>query len=203
MEIGGVTTASEYHYMQSKTHATQDDIDSHKETRLNIIDEVSFAAYHVLMDVSHYLQKATECTEFQYGSAAICFLGDFCQLETIDKDVIYNHVDGIYWEQSLNCLVELEGTHRYKDCPVLQRIMPKLRNEGLSKEDRKILNSRVINGNSVKMPKPEETRFATFNNANRFGINNDVFSSYLENYHADCTKDNIPESTIVIKSKTS
>jgi hypothetical protein len=45
MEIGGVTTASEYHYMQSKTHATQDDIDSHKETRLNIIDEVSFAAY--------------------------------------------------------------------------------------------------------------------------------------------------------------
>jgi hypothetical protein len=155
------------------------------------------------MGISQFLQKATECTEFQYGSAAICFLGDFCQLETIDKDVIYNHVGGIYWEQSLNCLVELEGTHRYKDCPVLQRIMPKIRNEGLSEEDRKILNSRVINGDSVKMPRPEETRFATFNNANRWGINIDVFRSYLEKYHADCTEDNIPETAIVIKSKAS
>jgi hypothetical protein len=201
MEIGGVTTASEYHYMQSDPHASHDDIDAHKDTRLNIIDEVSFAAYHVLMGISQYLQKATECTEFQYGSHAICFLGDFCQLETIDKDCIYNHVGGIYWEQSLTCLVELEGTHRYKDCPVMQRIMPTMRNEGLSVADRKILNSRVINGNSVKMPKPEETRFTTFHNDNRCGINIDVFRSYLEKHHADCTEDNIPESAIVIKSK--
>jgi hypothetical protein len=112
-------------------------------------------------------------------------------------------VPSMFWEQSLSCLVELEGTHRYKDCPVLQRIMPKIRNEGLSEEDRKILNSRVINGDSVKMPRPEETRFATFNNANRWGINIDVFRSYLEKYHADCTEDNIPESAIVIKSKAS
>jgi hypothetical protein len=52
-----------------------------------------------------------------------------------------------------NCLVELKGTHRYKNCPVLQRIMPKMRNEGLSEADRKILNSRVIDGNNVKMPR--------------------------------------------------
>jgi hypothetical protein len=77
MEIGGVTT-SEFHYMQNKSYATQDEIDSHKETRLNIIDEVSFAGYHTaLVGTSHFLQKATECNEFQYGKAAMCFLGDF------------------------------------------------------------------------------------------------------------------------------
>jgi hypothetical protein len=96
----------------------------------------------------------------------------FCQLETIDKDVIYKQVDGIYWEQSLICLVELKGTHRYKNCPVLQRIMPKMRNEGLSEADRKTLNSKVIDGNNV--PRPENTRFATFYNAKRCGINIDV-----------------------------
>jgi hypothetical protein len=188
--------------MQELSYATQEDIDSHKDTRLNIIDEVSFAGYHtVLLGTSHFLQKATECNEFQYGRAAMCFLGDFCQLETIDKDVIYKQVDGIYWEQSLNCLVELKGTHRYNNCPVLQQIMPKTRNEGLSQADRKILNSRVIDGIKVKMPRPEKTRFATFFNAKRCGINIDVFRRYLEKHHTDCTPGNIPESAIVIKSK--
>jgi hypothetical protein len=111
----------------------------------------------------------------------------FCQLETIDKDVIYKQVDGIYWEQSLICLVELKGTHRYKNCPVLQRIMPKMRNEGLSEADRKTLNSKVIDGEHAKT---ENTRFATFYNAKRC-INIDVFRSYLEKHHTECTPDNI------------
>jgi hypothetical protein len=85
MEIGGVTTASEFHYMQNKSYATQDEIDS-KETRLNIIDEVSFAGYHTaLVGTSHFLQKATECNEFQYGKAAMCFLGDFANLKLSTK----------------------------------------------------------------------------------------------------------------------
>jgi hypothetical protein len=83
----------------------------------------------------------------------------------------------------------------------LQRIMPKMRNEGLSEADRKILNSRVIDGDKVKMPRPEKNRFATFFNAKRCGINIDVFRSYLEKHHAGCTRDNIPKSAIVIKAK--
>jgi hypothetical protein len=42
----------------------------------------------------------------------MCFLGDFFQLETIDKDVIYNR-SMEYIEQS-TVLWELKGTHRYK-----------------------------------------------------------------------------------------
>jgi hypothetical protein len=84
MEIGGVTTASEFHHAH-KSYATQDEIDSHKETRLNIIDEVSFAGYHTaLVGTSHFLQKATECNEFQYGKAAMCFL-DFANLKLSTK----------------------------------------------------------------------------------------------------------------------
>jgi hypothetical protein len=54
-----------------------------------------------------------------------------------------------------NNLQLFSGTerHRYKNCPVLQRIMPKMRNEGLSEADRKTLNSKVIDGNNVNMPR--------------------------------------------------
>jgi hypothetical protein len=202
MEIGGATTASEFHYMQNQSCATQKEIDEHRETRLNIIDEVSFASYaKVLAKTSTFLQNATECTEFQYGRAAICFLGDFCQLETIDKDVIYKQKYGIYWEQALNCLVELKGTHRYKNCPEMQRIMPEMRNNGLSDADRKILNSRVVDGDKVKLPRPDTIRVATFYNAKRCGINMDIFRFYLEKYHESCTEGTIPDTAIVIKCK--
>jgi hypothetical protein len=167
---------------------------------LNIIDEVSFAGYHTaLVGTSHFLQKATECNEFQYGKAAMCFL-DFANLKLSTK-TIYKQVDGIYWEQSLNCLVELKGTHRYKNCPVLQRIMP-MRNEGLQKQIVKSWIQELSTGTTWNA-RLENTRFATFYNAKRCGINIDVFRSYLEKHHTDCTpdNDNIPKSAIVIKSK--
>jgi hypothetical protein len=83
MEIGGVT-ASEFHYMRNKSYATQDEIDSHKETRLNIIDEVSFAGYHVSWNKS-FPAEGYKCNEFQYGKAAMCFLGDFANLKLSTK----------------------------------------------------------------------------------------------------------------------
>ena len=164
-EIGGQTTAAEFQYMKRKDHATQADIAEHADTRMNIIDEISFADYDlVLGKVSANLQAFTECHEFQYGKHAICFLGDFCQLETIGGNCIYKHHHGIYWEQAMNCMVELKGTHRYKDCPEISRIMPAMREHGLSASDREVLNSRVIDGNKVKMPSPMTTRFATYYN---------------------------------------
>jgi hypothetical protein len=154
------------------------------------------AGYHTALVGTRVIScRRLECNEFQYGRAAMCSWC-FCQLETIDKDVIYKQVDGIYWEQSLICLVELKGTHRYKNCPVLQRIMPKMRNEGLS-EDRKTLNSKVIDGNNVNMPRPENTRFVRSITNDAASIS--MFRSYLEKHHTECTPDNISKSAIVIR----
>jgi hypothetical protein len=97
-------------------------------------------------------------------------------------------------------MVELKGGHRYKDCPQMQRIMPLMRAEGLSDDDRKILNSRVIDGINVKMPNPATVRFATYYNKKRCNINADVFLDYLQRHHLDCTEGNICESAIVVKA---
>ena len=51
--------------MRRKDHATQADIAEHADTQMNIIDEISFADYDlVLGKVSANLQAFTECREF-------------------------------------------------------------------------------------------------------------------------------------------
>jgi cAMP phosphodiesterase len=147
-EIGGRTSASVFKYMRRTDHASFKDIKFFQDTRLSVIDEISFAAYHsVLVKISDNLKEFTECQKYIYGKHAICFLGDFCQLEAIGGDCIYKNRNGIYWEQALNCMVELKGTHRFNDCNDMKTIMPNMRNGVLSKEDRKTLNSRVIGEN--------------------------------------------------------
>ena len=151
--------------------------------------------------ICNNLQMFTECYSQLYGKHAIGFLGNFCQLECIGGDSIYLHKDGLYWEQALNCMVELKGNHRFSKCKKLQEIMCEMRQGRLSEENRKILNSRVIDGENVKMPNLMEVQFATFFNNKRAQINADVFKLYLEKYHKDATKDSIPLSGIVIKAK--
>ena len=200
-EIGGKTAASEFHYMKNKDFACDDEITDFSDTRINIIDEISFADYeNVLEKISHNLQRFSECQEHIYGNQAMCFLGDFCQLECIGGNSIYKNRRGIFWEQSLTHMVELKGTHRYNRCSIMQQIMPKVRENGLSNEDREILNSRVIDGLTLKIPNPKKTRFATFSNEKRCAINAHVFKHNLIQNHSECTESNICTSSIVIKA---
>jgi hypothetical protein len=203
MEIGGRTAAKMYAYLRKQDFARIEDIQFFGDTRLSVIDEISFASYQqVLGGISKNLKSFTECHENIYGKHGICFLGDFCQLEAIGRDLIYETRNGIYWEQALNCMVELKGTHRFKDCEDMKRIMTNIRDGVLSSEDRKILNSRVINGKDVKKPNPLETKYATFFNAKRVEINATVFRNYLKTYHTKNPESDIPETAIVIKATT-
>ena len=200
-EVGGETTSREYDLNSKKDTATLEDIIAFQETRLNIIDEISFADYDkVLAKISARLQTYTECHEFTFGKIPIVFLGDFRQLESVGGNAIYKHPNGLYWEQALNCMVELKTPHRFRNCKVLKKLMPELHTEGLSEENRKILNSRVIDGKNIVMPAIAKTRFATYHNRNRAEINARIFEQYLESQHADATEENIPTSAIVIKS---
>jgi hypothetical protein len=143
MDIGGGTSASVFVYMRKTNYARTEDIGFFKDTRLSVIDEFSFAAFQwTLTKISENLKSFTECRENIYGKHTICFLGDFCQLEAIGGGCIYKYQNGIYWEQSLTCMVELKGTHHFNDCPDMKMIMPNMRDGVLSSKDREILNSR-------------------------------------------------------------
>ena len=157
-------------------------------------------SYKTLSKLSLHLQQFTEWTDHKFGKYPIIFLGDFCQLECIGKDCIFHRENSIYWEQALTHMVELKGTHRYAKCPTMREIMPKMRENGLSEEARKILNSRVIDNTHVKHPDKDKVRFATYNNKNRAVINAEVFRDHLEKYHGNCDETNIPKSAIVIRA---
>jgi hypothetical protein len=178
-----------------------DDIAAFQDTRINIIDEISFADHDKdLAKISSRLQSYTECHQYMYGKIPIAFLGDFRQLEAVGGNAIYKHPRSLYWDQALNCMVELKGTHRFGKCDVLPGIMSELHANGLSDEHREIFNKRVVNGKDVSLPVVSTARFATFHNRNRAEINANLFEQYLNENHANATETDIPTSAIVIKS---
>ena len=202
-EIGGRTTASVYGYMKKTDTAYPKDIKFFEDTRLNIIDEISFASYYsTLGRISQNLKSYTQEPRYMFGSIDICFLGDFCQLEPIGKDPLYKYRNGVYWEQALNCMVELKGTHRFNNCKEMMRIMPNMRDGVLSAKDRRILNSRVINGDQVKKPNPLKTKYATFFNRKKAELNAGVFRNYLMKFHKGKSESEIPMTALTIKATT-
>ena len=197
-EIGGETTAREFGLLDRSFNA-MNYIPKFEDTRLCIVDEISFMTYKNLQTLSEHLQEITECRERQFGKHPIVFLGDFCQLECIRGEPIYLHENSIFWEQALTCMVELQGTHRYNKCQEMKNIMPKMCEHGLTDVQRSVLNSRVIDGVNVKAPELLESRFATYHNKDRAEINARVFEEYLNRYHTDSSEDNIPKTAIVIR----
>ena len=202
-EIGGQTTCREFHLAKKGTHATEAEIQAFLDTRLCIIDEVSMGGIKDLLEpLNDKLGKFTNRQDLRCGKSAIVFLGDFCQLPSFGE-VICEQENGILWEQAINCMVELKGTHRFKDCPNMKRIIPGFRRHGLTAEDRELLNSWVINGTTVPMPDVLTTKFASWTNIKRSAFNATVFKKHLFKHHSHCTENNIPKTAVVIKSNAS
>ena len=204
-EVGGQTCAKEYHLLSSNDEVVDvEELREWQDTRFNIVDEVSFGSYRDFLEkLNDRLAKFAQRPDLLYGSSAIVFLGDFCQLPPTHGEVIYDHENGILWEQTLNCMVELKGAHRFKNCKKMKRIIPGMREYGLTEEDRALLNSRVVDGVNVKLPPIEATKFASYTNVTKSKFNAAVFKNYLERHHARCTKDSIPDTAIVVRAGAS
>ncbi len=206
-EIGGDTTCREFRIKEELGFASIEDIDNFKDMRLAVVDEVSFLDHdRDLKRLSKHLQMFTECYDHTYGKFPIVFLGDFRQLFPVMGTSILEFPDSPYWKGSINCVVELNGTHRYRKCPQLKKAMPDLHGKGMSDGTREMFNSRVVgtvdkNGNKVTLPDIAKTRVATFHNLPRAENNEMVMKTYLEKNHANCTPQNIPKTAIVIKSR--
>lgn len=201
-EIKGETTAREFDIMGKKEITPEKmalKIEEFADTRLCIIDEISFAGYkQYLVKLNENLKRYTEDTAL-YGRVAIAFLGDFCQLESLAGDLIYDKPQSIYWEQALTSMVELEGTHRYSQCEIMTSIMPPLRNGGITEEIRNMFNSRVVDGIKVVLPNTTSLKFATFSNKKKCEYNTAVFLNYLQEFHHLENNSNIPKSGIIVK----
>ena len=98
-EIGGDTTHREFSLMSKNDFASLTDIQNFQDTRLCIVDEISFMDYdRELTNLSLRLQQYTQTNDITFGNVAIVFLGDFCQLEPVGGNRQILHSVGC-WEQ--------------------------------------------------------------------------------------------------------
>jgi hypothetical protein len=179
MEIGGVTTASEFHYIQNKAMLRKTDW-LHKETRLNIADEECHSldiTPLVKEQVDFCRRLQAECNEFQYGKAAMCFLGDFLSTETIIKGIDIQ--SGSFWNilRAISQLYLIRwALIATRTVSVLQRIMPKMHNEGYQ---RQIMQNLEFKSYRREQRENAGRRIPYIHNAKRCGASISMFSDRI------------------------
>ena len=109
------------------------DIEKWINTRILIIDEISFMSCKKLIRLDKNLRKLTENYSEKFGGLDIIFCGDFCQLEPLNtsNDNPDSEIKPIYyasghaktlWHKAINCFIELKGLHRFNEDKAWGRI---------------------------------------------------------------------------------
>ena len=193
--IGGETLDMASHIMKNMENLTPKHGDEWKETRLLIIDEVSFMSVKKLNKLNAVMQKLRENWRQAYGGLNIVFCGDFRQLEPVGQgeNALYEATgaDRRLWHDAINCFLELKGLHRFKDDPRWGTVLMRFREGCPTKCDIDLVNSRVASSRGVILP--DNLRYATYHNKVRDSINNGLFMGHLKKTSKDnvASKDHI------------
>ena len=200
VEVGGDTAARQF-YLRKTNDITMNEIQDFYQTKMCIIDEISFACYKKdLTILDKNLKSLTECNKYAFGKLPVIFLGDFYQLDPVSGTPIYTINNSILWEQALTHMIELKGRHRFNQCRQWGNIMKNIRKVGLTEEDRKTINKMVVPKHSIPLKEQFTMKAATFSNKNRAKWNRDIFMNYLKMYHSMEEKISVPTSAIIIKA---
>ena len=154
-----------------------DEIEEWEDTRLVIIDEISFASQGDFETMCKNLQKLKKRRFRLYGGLNMAFLGDYSQLVPVKQDPIYtkdNHCSEFHG--ALNCYIELDGKHRFKDDPEFGELNFRIREGNPTLADIKKLNENCVVGPN-HLPNPN-VQVATYFNKERDAVNSSVFNRY-------------------------
>ena len=201
LSIHGETTSSASGMGQG--NVSDDQINQWRNARLLIVDEVSFLNESELEALHKRLNLLTETNDLTkpYGNLNVCFCGDFCQLEPVGAGTLalYKATGCGLWHNCMNCFIELEGMHRFKDDKAWGELLWRFRIGCPTREDFKTINARVLRaGDDAELPLG--TQSATHSNMERCAINAGIFSKHLQKTHSKNRRDPIPKHTLVIKA---
>jgi len=118
-----------------------------EQVRILIIDEISFFKASDIRKLDEQLKKLTGVNKV-YGGVSIVFSGDFHQLKPIcsEAEVLYSgSATAVNWENSINCAIFLDNSHRFKEDPKYGEILYRMRMGETTLEDKKEINKRLIN----------------------------------------------------------
>jgi len=151
--LGGVTI-SKAAFINQRKPLSQEDRNEWLDVRILIIDEISFMSDSVLKELDKKLKEIGNRTHV-FGGFSIIFSGDFRQLEPVcsnEKELLFSSLSSGVWENNINVVLILDNEHRFKDDPQYGQMLKRMWTGDLSKEDRKVINSRVIGYNGLQLP---------------------------------------------------
>jgi hypothetical protein len=210
--FGGTTIHSAAHLNKSRIN---DDMRAiwRDDVRILIIDEISFFKGSDVEKLDKQLKKLTGRYDIVYGGVSIVFSGDFHQLKPIcaEDDVLYSDSNtASVWENTINCAIFLDNSHRFKDDPQFGEILARMRNGKDTREDRKLINKRVVsasNSSTTTLTLPEhapDACFACSTNKERNGVMAATFKMHIEETHPTIDDDiPPPDHTLIIEAAVS
>ena len=120
-----------------------------------------------------------------------------------EYELLYAHSDvARVWQNTINCAIILEKTHRFSD-PRFGGIMERLRSNEHTEEDIETLNERVISEtNNVESPSGEGVFHVSPNNNERFALSCAAFNKHLQSTHPTTDSDEDPPNhTIIVEAE--
>ena len=181
--IGGETTHSALHLKANNKYIDHNVIESWTNTKLLIIDEISFASEEDMDLIYKKLCILKNKCYLPFGGINVIFCGDLRQLEPILEQPLYkNHESkSSFFKIHVNCYIELNGNHRFATDPDWSNLLMRFRNGVPTNSDIDTINSRVVNPNTDVIP--SDMKYATFTNHDRDTINTAIFHQKIKYSH--------------------
>ena len=174
---------------------TYEMIEDFQNTRLVIIDEISFASERDFKIIDSNMRALRNRSKHQkFGGVDIVFAGNFRQIEPVGETPIYKSKT-LVMRDFINCYLAVEGKHRFADDPEWGEILERFRNGTVTREDIQKINERVV---SKGLPLPPKTTIACHLNRNRDAKNAAVFHEHLK--HRMTTVGNTNDSILIFGS---
>ena len=165
---------------RSKANVVKELVDEWKDTRMVIIDEISFASESDFKKMMEYTQILKQNRFEPFGGLNMVFAGDYSQLEPVGRDPIYKYDEQLpEFHLALNTYIELDGRHRFRDDPAWGDLLFKFRQGEATKADVDYINDHCfISDNHVP---PNDVQVACYGNKERDAVNTAVFEEYCKN----------------------
>jgi PIF1-like helicase len=183
--IGGETAHSAIHLNTKLSKIGPEKIELWSNTKLLIIDEISFASDKIINLINRRLSRLKDNIN-PFGGIHIIFCGDLRQLEPVAGKPLYYKHDEIasVFKTHINCYIELDGMHRFHLDENWGQILLRFRNGFPTKEDIQYINKKVeVVETGIVNNIPFDVKYATFTNRDRDSINIGIFQEKLDYCH--------------------
>ena len=166
--IMGETTHSSAH-LNKRTYFEPPDIVPYEDTKLVIVDEISFAQERQIDKMYSNFKALKQELHQHYGGVNIVFAGDFRQLQPVNGSFIYDSGCTTFGPV-INMFIELNGMHRFRDDMEWGRLLRRFRNGNPTRADITFLNDNCVYDSNV-LTLPRDIQYATGTNRDRAAIN--------------------------------